>query len=201
MDLSCLGASGQPIFPWISLGGFTGNFFVHNSFQCYSSVYINLVVLMPDYILGFLVSSLITVRSFCRRELQRVYSSRHHLRRQQPCWRSPEREGPGLGTRVPPLYEELLRPRHDHSLFCWSKNKGNKSQRLPPRLVILVLNGKWTQFFLLFPQRSIEDEIQRESASDVWTIVISYIVMFGYISITLGQFGRCSRCVVSIPCV
>ena len=47
-------------------------------------------------------------------------------------------------------------------------------------------------------QRSIEDEIQRESASDVWTIVISYLVMFGYISITLGQFGRCSRCFVSI---
>lgn len=72
--------------------------------------------------LGFVVSPLITVRSFYRREVQRVYSSRHHLRCQQPCRRKAEREGPRLGTRVPPLHEELLRPRHDHSLFCWSKN-------------------------------------------------------------------------------
>lgn len=37
-------------------------------------------------------------------------------------------------------------------------------------------------------ERSIEDEIERESQSDVWTVLISYLVMFAYVSIALGQF-------------
>lgn len=37
-------------------------------------------------------------------------------------------------------------------------------------------------------ERSIEDEIERESQSDVWTVLISYLVMFAYVSVALGQF-------------
>lgn len=38
-----------------------------------------------------------------------------------------------------------------------------------------------------FSERSIEDELDRESHSDILTIVISYLVMFTYIVFTLGK--------------
>lgn len=37
-------------------------------------------------------------------------------------------------------------------------------------------------------ERSIEDEIDRESASDVLTILVSYLIMFGYITVMLGRY-------------
>ncbi|XP_038051413.1 NPC intracellular cholesterol transporter 1-like [Patiria miniata] len=37
-------------------------------------------------------------------------------------------------------------------------------------------------------ERSIEDEIERESFSDVFTIAGSYLLMFGYVAIVLGKF-------------
>lgn len=37
-------------------------------------------------------------------------------------------------------------------------------------------------------ERSIQDEIDRQSQSDVPTIVISYMVMFIYIAFALGQY-------------
>ncbi|XP_052763831.1 NPC intracellular cholesterol transporter 1-like isoform X1 [Mya arenaria] len=37
-------------------------------------------------------------------------------------------------------------------------------------------------------ERSIQDELNRESVSDVLTIVLSYLIMFAYITIALGQF-------------
>jgi len=42
-------------------------------------------------------------------------------------------------------------------------------------------------------ERSIEDELDRESTSDVLTILISYLIMFAYIAISLGQITTCSR--------
>ncbi|KAI8497623.1 NPC intracellular cholesterol transporter 1 [Branchiostoma belcheri] len=46
-------------------------------------------------------------------------------------------------------------------------------------------------------QRSIEDELDRESATDIYTILVSYLIMFAYISIALGQFYSCSRLLLS----
>ena len=46
-------------------------------------------------------------------------------------------------------------------------------------------------------QRSIEDEVVRESAGDEFTIVVSYLIMFGYIAITLGQVSSVQRALVS----
>ena len=37
-------------------------------------------------------------------------------------------------------------------------------------------------------QRSIQDELNRESRSDVVTILISYMIMFAYIAVGLGQY-------------
>ncbi|OXB56393.1 hypothetical protein ASZ78_004926 [Callipepla squamata] len=45
-------------------------------------------------------------------------------------------------------------------------------------------------------ERSIEDEINRESNSDVSTVVISYVVMFVYISIALGHIQSWGRLLV-----
>ncbi|XP_015710907.1 NPC intracellular cholesterol transporter 1 [Coturnix japonica] len=45
-------------------------------------------------------------------------------------------------------------------------------------------------------ERSIEDEINRESRSDVSTVVISYVVMFVYISIALGHIQSWGRLLV-----
>ncbi|OQV16883.1 Niemann-Pick C1 protein [Hypsibius exemplaris] len=45
-------------------------------------------------------------------------------------------------------------------------------------------------------ERSIEDEIQRESQADVATVLLSYLVMFVYITLTLGQYGNWKRCLI-----
>ena len=41
-------------------------------------------------------------------------------------------------------------------------------------------------------ERSIEDELEKETYGDVMTIIISYIIMFIYITFTLGQASSCS---------
>lgn len=45
-------------------------------------------------------------------------------------------------------------------------------------------------------ERSIEDELDRESQSDVATILISYLIMFAYIAVSLGQMNSCSRLLI-----
>lgn len=45
-------------------------------------------------------------------------------------------------------------------------------------------------------ERSVEDELARESKSDVLTISISYLIMFAYVAIALGQATSCSRLVI-----
>jgi hypothetical protein len=51
-------------------------------------------------------------------------------------------------------------------------------------------------FMLL--QRSIQDELNRESKGDVFTIMISYIVMFVYVSICLGHYHSIRTILVSL---
>ena len=46
-------------------------------------------------------------------------------------------------------------------------------------------------------QRSIQDELDRESNTDIFTILASYMIMFIYITIALGQFKSCDRILVS----
>lgn len=47
-------------------------------------------------------------------------------------------------------------------------------------------------------ERSIEDELERESQSDVSTILVSYMIMFAYIAISLGhvEFRQYSRILI-----
>lgn len=46
-------------------------------------------------------------------------------------------------------------------------------------------------------ERSIEDEINRESNSDISTIIVSYVIMFVYISLALGHIHSFRRLLVS----
>ncbi|XP_066248348.1 NPC intracellular cholesterol transporter 1 isoform X3 [Euwallacea similis] len=45
-------------------------------------------------------------------------------------------------------------------------------------------------------ERSVEDELDRESQGDVITILISYLIMFAYIAVSLGQVNSCSRLLI-----
>ncbi|PZC81097.1 hypothetical protein B5X24_HaOG213437 [Helicoverpa armigera] len=45
-------------------------------------------------------------------------------------------------------------------------------------------------------ERSIEDELDRESQSDISTILVSYFIMFAYIAISLGRFTGFSRLLI-----
>lgn len=47
-------------------------------------------------------------------------------------------------------------------------------------------------------ERSIEDEIDRESNSDISTILISYAIMFIYISLALGHIHSLRRLLVRV---
>ena len=47
-----------------------------------------------------------------------------------------------------------------------------------------------------FSEKSIEDELKRQSESDISTIAISYLVMFGYVSVSLGQYNSRKRALV-----
>lgn len=46
-------------------------------------------------------------------------------------------------------------------------------------------------------ERSVEDELERVSQAEVYTVIISYGVMFAYIAIALGHFRSFSTLLVS----
>ena len=48
-------------------------------------------------------------------------------------------------------------------------------------------------------ERSMQDEIDRASKGDVVTILLSYLLMFVYIALGLGQFKSVSRILVRMP--
>jgi Niemann-Pick C1 protein len=59
-------------------------------------------------------------------------------------------------------------------------------------------NGKPEWMEVAFnSERSIEDELERESHGEVSTVLISYLIMFIYISLSLGETTECRRLLVS----
>jgi hypothetical protein len=48
-------------------------------------------------------------------------------------------------------------------------------------------------------ERSLQDELERESEAEIVTVVISYAVMFAYIAVALGQFRSFRTLLVSNP--
>lgn len=62
-----------------------------------------------------------------------------------------------------------------------------------------IKNNKSANMDIAFSsERSIEDELLRESQSDVSTVLISYLIMFAYIAISLGhvELGQYSRILI-----
>uniref|UniRef100_V5I345 Putative cholesterol transport protein n=1 Tax=Ixodes ricinus TaxID=34613 RepID=V5I345_IXORI len=116
-NLSCLGAYGGPVFPYVALGG------VHDGNYANSSALV-ITLMVNNYIDQSLVAPAI-------------------------AW---ER-----------LFIETL------------KNFSH------PNMSVSFLS-----------EISIEDELQRESQSDVSTVLLSYLIMFLYVSLALGQYRSCS---------
>jgi Niemann-Pick C1 protein len=48
-------------------------------------------------------------------------------------------------------------------------------------------------------ERSIEDELERQSEAEIVTVVISYVVMFVYIAVALGHFRSFKTLLVRNP--
>lgn len=81
-------------------------------------------------------------------------------------------------------------------------NHNNKTENGPA----LAWESKFIEFMKEFKhpnmsiafraERSIEDELERGSHSDILTIAISYIIMFIYIAIALGDVNRCGTLMI-----
>jgi len=60
-------------------------------------------------------------------------------------------------------------------------------------------NGKPEYFSIAFnSERSIEDELKRESEGEVATIIASYSIMFLYIAVALGEVNDFRRLFVRV---
>ncbi|XP_036272695.1 NPC intracellular cholesterol transporter 1 isoform X1 [Pipistrellus kuhlii] len=75
--------------------------------------------------------------------------------------------------------------------------KLERAQAWEREFINFVKNYKNPNLTISFvAERSIEDELNRESNSDIVTVVTSYAVMFLYISLALGHIRSCSRLLV-----
>uniref|UniRef100_A0A8C3YDN5 NPC intracellular cholesterol transporter 1 n=1 Tax=Catagonus wagneri TaxID=51154 RepID=A0A8C3YDN5_9CETA len=75
--------------------------------------------------------------------------------------------------------------------------KLQRAQAWESEFINFVKNYKNPNLTISFmAERSIEDELNRESNSDLFTVLISYAIMFLYISIALGHIKSCSRLLV-----
>uniref|UniRef100_A0A182NUF5 SSD domain-containing protein n=1 Tax=Anopheles dirus TaxID=7168 RepID=A0A182NUF5_9DIPT len=84
----------------------------------------------------------------------------------------------------------LVRNYHD-------KNKLQPALAWETEYVRFMQNWTRANMSIAFTsERSIEDELARESQSDVSTILVSYIIMFAYIAISLGHVNQWSRALI-----
>ncbi|PNF39249.1 hypothetical protein B7P43_G16956, partial [Cryptotermes secundus] len=84
------------------------------------------------------------------------------------------------------------------SISFMVNNHHNKTAQLPAmewELRFVEFMKNWTEKEMpdfmsvaFSAERSIQDELERESEAEIVTVVISYVVMFAYIAVALGQF-------------
>ena len=55
--------------------------------------------------------------------------------------------------------------------------------------------------FAFQAERSIEDELQREAYQDIFTVALSYFLMFGYVAVMLGKVSCCAETGVPLYCL
>ena len=80
-----------------------------------------------------------------------------------------------------------LKLRYVLNLYCIKKSLYCELRKI---LLIFFLN--------IYFQRSVQDELERGSHSDILTVAISYVIMFLYIAIALGEVNTCKSMLVSI---
>uniref|UniRef100_A0A7N8YD80 Niemann-Pick disease, type C1 n=1 Tax=Mastacembelus armatus TaxID=205130 RepID=A0A7N8YD80_9TELE len=88
---------------------------------------------------------------------------------------------------------------HSHFLYCIYQQLFllEKALAWEKEFINFMKNFKNPNLTIAFSaERSVEDEIDRESNSDISTIVISYVIMFIYISLALGHIQSFSRVMV-----
>ncbi|XP_066944874.1 NPC intracellular cholesterol transporter 1-like isoform X2 [Macrobrachium rosenbergii] len=79
----------------------------------------------------------------------------------------------------------------------YNKDKIEKAMVWEKELIAFMKNFSHPMMDVAYSsERSIQDEVQRMSEGDVLTILISYTIMFVYISLALGDYTRCSRLLV-----
>lgn len=119
---------------------------------------------------------------------------------------------PCLGTFGGPIFPWLALGGYDETnynnatslvitfpLNNFLNNATNKGKALAweKEFIRFMKNYKNPNLTIAFSsERSIEDEIDRQSSSDLSTVVISYAIMFVYISLALGHISSCRRLLV-----
>ncbi|XP_038114072.1 NPC intracellular cholesterol transporter 1 isoform X1 [Culex quinquefasciatus] len=107
---------------------------------------------------------------------------------------------------IPVTKSALDKPKYEQAtaviLTFLVKNYHDKSKlegalRWEESYVAFMKNWTKANMSIAFTsERSIEDELQRESQSEVSTILVSYIIMFAYIAISLGHVNQWSRALI-----
>lgn len=110
----------------------------------------------------------------------------------------------GQSLSESPAYEKA-----DVVILTFLVNNYHKKERLEPakkwEAEYVEFMQNWVKYnkskhieLAFSSERSIEDELRRESESDVWTILCSYLLMFFYVAISLGhvEFERVSRIMI-----
>ncbi|PIK50061.1 putative niemann-Pick C1 protein-like [Apostichopus japonicus] len=86
---------------------------------------------------------------------------------------------------------------HDHFVYCMKSPLGLQDPIPLPCLATQPSVGhRMLTSALVDIMRSVEDEILRSSEADIVTIAISYIVIFAYIALALGDFSEKDRLMI-----
>lgn len=136
-----------------------------------------------------------------RNQLQQCHRPSGHL----PSQQLPERlreagQSSRVGERVRLLSvseERAITLTGKQTLLTPARHLTQTASSVHFRFVKFMKNFKNPNLTVAFSaERSIEDEIDRESKSDISTIVVSYVIMFVYISLALGHINSCRRLMV-----
>lgn len=142
--------------------------------------------------------------------LSKVLTCAHNPYMCLSVWGGPVLPGVALGGFLAPgepLTKKSRFHRANALILTFLVNNHHDKNKLKPAL-------EWEKTFINFmknytanempsymdiaytSERSIEDELDRESKSDISTILVSYFIMFAYIAISLGRYTTFSRLLI-----
>ncbi|CAF3737766.1 unnamed protein product [Rotaria sp. Silwood1] len=93
-------------------------------------------------------------------------------------------------------------PEKIHLAEAWEKVFLDYMKNFTETQKFLRTSGRWneTANFTVYysAERSIQDELNRQSRSDILTIAISYTIMFLYVTLTLGHIRSWRTCLIDL---